>query len=186
MDQPETSIDQAVAALSEGRIIAYPTEAVYGLGCDPNNADAVQALLSLKARSSHKGFVLVAASWAQVEPLISAIPAACRARIEQSWPGPVTWVFPATSSVPPLVRGQHETVAIRISAHPIIQELCTAFDGPIISTSANRQHREAARSLKELQLAFGAELLVVAGALGQQARPTPIRDALTNNIIRPA
>ena len=132
-----TDLQQATQALCDGGVIAYPTEAVYGLGCHPFLSEAVHQLFRIKQRQPEKGLILVASDWSQIEMLIEPIPPHIQAHIQSTWPGAHTWLFPASDVVPDWIRGQHNTIALRISAHPIVQALCNKFCGPIVSTSAN-------------------------------------------------
>lgn len=181
-------IDQAVAALRRGGLIAYPTEAVWGLGCDPFDAAAVQRLLDLKQRPQAKGLILIAATLEQLTSLVDldVLPAARRAAVLASWPGPHTWSLPCTERVPDVLRGAHATLAARVTAHPVAAALCRAFGGPLVSTSANLAGDPAPRTRLELDPRVLAGLAgVVAGDTGGLDRPTPIRDALSGEILRP-
>lgn len=179
------SIEAAAEALQQGAVIAYPTEAVYGLGCDPWNPDAVMQLLDLKRRSVEKGLIVVAAALEQVEPLIQPFANDVAARVLPTWPGPVTWLCPVQSKVPRCLTGNHNTIAIRISAHPTVRALCQAFSGPIVSTSANISDHAPARTLAEVTAQFHGEIVtVVDGQCGGEERPSMIRDAATGQIIR--
>ena len=178
-------LQQAVACLNRGEIIAYPTEAVYGLGCNPFRLDAVARLLELKQRSLDKGLILVAATWDQVEMLVEPIPPPLLAQILNSWPGPTTWIFPASSHVPTWIRGQHQGVALRISNHPVVQELCLNYGGPIVSTSANYEGQPPLRDYLAVQMVFGKQVnFVVNGKVGEESKPTTIRDVGSGDIIR--
>lgn len=180
-------IEQAVTILKQGGVIAYPTEAVYGLGCDPHQLEAVQRILELKQRPTEKGLILVAADIAQLEEWLLPLGDDIRQRILASWPGPVTWLCPAPSEVSTLLRGKHTSLAVRVSDHPQVQALCRAFGGAIVSTSANISDQPAALNAQEVKTIFGSRVdLVLEGELGKSERPTEIRDALTNAIIRPA
>lgn len=180
-------IEQAVTILRQGGVIAYPTEAVYGLGCDPQQPGAVKRILELKQRPADKGLILVAADFTQLEPWLLPLSAEVRQRVLGSWPGPLTWLCPVQEHVSSLLRGQHASLAVRVSDHPVIKELCTVFGGAIISTSANRRDAPPARTAQEVREIFSDSIdMVVEGALGDIDRPTEIRDALTNAIIRPA
>lgn len=175
---------QAVAVLRAGGVIAYPTEAVWGLGCDPLDAAAVARLLALKGRSADKGLILIAADVAQVEPWLAALDAGQRAAVLATWPGPYTWVVPAPQA-PRWLRGEHASLAIRVSAHPGVQALCRAWGGVLVSTSANRSGEAPLAGPADLQAAFGDGLgLVLPGALGGDARPSEIRDAVTGAVLR--
>ncbi|HEY0719815.1 MAG TPA: Sua5/YciO/YrdC/YwlC family protein, partial [Gammaproteobacteria bacterium] len=137
---------EAVRVLHDGGLIAYPTEAVYGLGCDPLNADAVLRLLELKQRPWQKGLILIAAEQTQLEPYLLPLDSAMLARVAPTWPGPYTWLLPARDETPWWLRGEHDTLAVRVTAHPVAAALCRAFGGPIISTSANLAGKAPATS----------------------------------------
>lgn len=175
----------ALACLKRGQLVAYPTEAVYGFGCDPFSSDAVGRLLQLKRRAVEKGLILVAASWPQLEPFVQPIPPRALAQVLGTWPGPYTWVFPASAIVPRWISGEHPTVAVRVSAHPIVQALCQAYGGPIVSTSANRQGELPLRDSRTVQMIFGKHIdLIVPGKVSGQANPTTIRDAISGVVLR--
>jgi L-threonylcarbamoyladenylate synthase len=179
------SFNQAITALQQGGVIVYPTEAVYGLGCDPFNETAVLQLLQIKRRAVSKGLILIAAHWEQVAFLIQPLPDEVFSRIQATWPGPITWAFPASSQVPPWIRGQHATIALRITAHPIASQLCHHYGKPIVSTSANREGETPARDAETIKQLFGAELdFIVPGEVGGLAKPTEIREALSGKILR--
>lgn len=180
-----SDIAPAIGALRNGGIIAYPTEAVYGLGCDPLNQVAVQQLLSLKKRPVAKGLILIAAAWEQLVPYVEAVPRKVMAQVLATWPGPVTWLFPATSMTPDWIRGEHAAVAVRVTAHPIACALCSGFGRPMVSTSANTTGQVPARdadSVKEL-FTTGVEV-IVQGKVGGLLQPTAIRDVMTGKILR--
>lgn len=180
-------IAAAVAALRAGGVIAYPTEAVYGLGCDPADQAAVAALFALKQRPPAQGVLLIAADFAQVEMYIdlARVPPDGLARARASWPGPHTWVFPRSPATPDWLARGHTGIALRVTAHPLAAELCRAFGGALVSTSANRHGEPAARAAADVRLAFDDELAyVLDGATGGLERPTPIRDAITGDSLR--
>lgn len=178
-------LTRAARSLAGGGIIAYPTEAVYGLGCDPFNLEAVLRLLRLKQRPPGMGLILIGADFDHVEPFIGKIDRARLARVRRSWPGPHTWLLPASGLVPPWIRGRHESVALRVTAHPVAAALCEAFGGALVSTSANRHGQAPAVSALDIHLKLGREVdLVVPGETGGLARPTGIRDALTGRVVR--
>lgn len=182
-----TLLDTAAAAeqLRAGSVIAYPTEAVYGLGCDPRNEAAVRKLLSMKGRHESAGLVLIASEFTQLQPWISDVGEALIAKAMQSWPGPVTWLFPRAAGVPDYVAGRHDTVAVRITAHKPSRDLCRAFGSALISTSANHAAAKPARSVAEVADYFGSELGgILAGELGGGHKPSEIRDLLSGNVIR--
>jgi|AntDeeMinimDraft_5_1070356.scaffolds.fasta_scaffold04759_3 L-threonylcarbamoyladenylate synthase len=183
------ALENAVHALRDGQVIACPTEAVWGLSCDPHNAAALTRLVRMKAREPAKGVIVVAASIAQLEPWLKGLPYALYAPLLASWPGPVTWLVPDNGTAHVLVRGDHACVALRVTDHPGMQALCQAFGGPLVSTSANRAGEPPAMSATEARAIFGAESggelgAIVAGELGGRTRPSQIRDLASGRVLR--
>ncbi len=180
-----SDLNASLNCLKKGQILAYPTEAVFGLGCDPFNADAVGRLLMIKQRSVDKGLILVAATWQQIESLVEPIPPRALTQVLATWPGPFTWVFPVSPAVPHWIRGKHRTIALRVSSHPVIQELCQAFGGPIVSTSANRDGQPPLRDYRAVCMMFGKQIdFILPDKVGGQNNPTIIRDAISGETIR--
>ena len=180
-----TKIRQIAAQLRQGGVIAYPTESVWGLGCDPWNEQAVHRVLRLKHRSVEKGLILVAADMEQFSPYLRHLSLEQRLRLEASWPGPVTWLVPDHEAAPAWVRGRFDSVALRVSDNPLVQGLCRAFGGPLVSTSANPQGMPPARDSLKVRCYFGDRLDAVApGRVGKQANPSEIRDLRSGGIVR--
>lgn len=178
-------IDEAARIIKRGGVVAYPTEAVYGLGCDPGNQTALATLMALKQRPSDKGLIVIAASVEQLQPWLGEIDAASLARATATWPGPNTWILPARPGLPELLTGGRDTLAVRVTAHPVAAQLCNACGHALVSTSANITGHDPARSVAELETQFGCSLdVVVGGELGNSARPSLIRDALTGEVLR--
>ena len=117
-------INYARRVLENGGVIAYPTEAVMGLGCNPWNEDAVAKVLRLKRRPAGKGLIVVASNMGQLSAVVDFSKVTRQEEITGSWPGPVTWLVPAGSATPPWLTGQYETLAVRVSAHPVVRQLC--------------------------------------------------------------
>lgn len=178
------SIPEARAVIEQGGVIAYPTEAVYGLGCSPFMPEAVQKLLDLKTRPAHKGLIILINRYAQLWPLTSLLPDdPLLAPIRNAWPGHVTFLFPKSDKVPDLVSGEHDTIAIRMSAHPVASALCDL--NPICSTSANTAGQPPLKTPKAISASFGDDLEgIVEGALGDNDKPSTIIDIRTNAVIR--
>lgn len=165
--------------------MAYPTEAVYGLGCDPMNETTVDRLLALKGRPRGKGLILIAAEFAQLQSFVGPLETPVQERLLASWPGPLTWIVPAAQTVPVWIRGEHETIAVRVTAHPMAAALCHAARMAIVSTSANLSGQEPARSRDEVIEQFGDRIdYVLEGDLGGLDRPTEIRDVRTGRVLR--
>ena len=178
------ALQHAARQLRQGGVIAYPTEAVYGLGCDPLNRDAVDRLLRIKQRPVEKGLILIASHFEQLKPFVEDPPEEIRRRLDESWPGPITWILPARTATPRWLRGKHESLAVRVTAHPLAAALCTAFGGAIVSTSANTADHPPARTAMQARIRCPGVDLIVHGATGPLARPTPIRDAVSGKVLR--
>ena len=188
MPHPQTWRYKMIATrLEQGEVIAYPTEGVWGLGCLPEKRAAVDRILSMKQRSWQQGLILAAASFEQVEGYIGKITAEQRAALKQAWPGPVTYIVPRSKLVPDWIAGDSDKVAIRVSAHPVIQGICERLRQPIVSTSANPSGKKPALSMLQVQRYFhGAIDYVVPGELGGQAGASEIRDLASGAVIRAA
>lgn len=187
MHAARLSNEQAISALRSGGVILYPTEAVWGIGCDPFQQAAVMQLLAIKQRSVDKGLILIAADLDQLRPCLDlgALPAARLAAVLASWPGPHTWIMPATPQVPRWVTGEHDSLAVRVSAHPAVVALCRAFGGPLVSTSANLSGQPAVHDAAQLDPALLAQVAgVCEGQTGGLERPTAIRDARSGQALR--
>lgn len=171
-------------SLRAGEVVAYPTEAVFGLGCDPSNEIAVRRILTIKRRPSSKGLILIAADFEQLRPWLLPLKSAHWAKIQQSWPGPVSWLLPAKPDTPHWLRGKHTTLAVRITAHPIAAALCRAAGFALVSTSANRSGQPALKTALATRRQLGSEVdAVVTESVGQAHNPSTIR-ALDGTIIR--
>ena len=184
--ETEKSLNTVLEALRGQHVIAYPTEAVFGLGCDPDSEQAVEALLALKKRPKDKGLILIADNYQQLLPYIddSSLTAQQLAHVVSFWPGPVTWVMPAKSSTPDWLTGRFTSLAVRVTDHPLVKELCQKFGKPLVSTSANLNGQSPCRLSEEVRLQFGKDFPVLDGDVGGRDNPSEIRDALTGNLIR--
>ncbi|MDA0896823.1 MAG: Sua5/YciO/YrdC/YwlC family protein [Proteobacteria bacterium] len=182
----EPSLIAGLNAVAAGGVIAYPTEAVWGLGCDPFSEAAVSKLLQIKNRPVEKGLILVAASLDQLPALASSLTATQRRTLEETWPGPVTWLIPdPEGSIPNWIKGEHESVAVRVSAHPLVRELCDRHGGALVSTSANDAGEPEIRSQSRLTEEFGGRIdAVIAGELGDSTETSQIRDLISGNRLR--
>ena len=187
MVQDALSPQQGAELLRRGGLVAYPTEAVWGLGCDPFHAAALDRLLQLKQRPLAKGLILIAASLEQLLPLLAldALAPEQRAAVLSSWPGPNTWALPCSARVPESLRGSHATLAARVTAHPVAAALCREFGAPLVSTSANPSGAPPPRRRAELDADWAEGLDgILAGETGGLERPTPIRDARSGEVLR--
>lgn len=180
-------LDAAARMLRDGGVLAYPTEAVFGLGCAPHHREAFERIFALKQRPATQGVLLIAAEFEQVSRYIDidAVPAAVMQMVRASWPGPHTWIFPRSADVPSWVAGSHAGIALRVTAHASSAALCRAVGGALVSTSANPHGQPPARDAQTVAAYFGEGIDgLLDASLGGQASPTTIRDALTGAIIR--
>lgn len=185
-----TSVAEAAQCLKHGQVLAYPTEAVWGLGCDPYNESAFLDILRIKQRPIEKGVILLAGQIAQVEPLLQHVDPTIRQQVIDSWSNrnpserATTWLLPANEHIPTWIKGHHPKVAVRVTSHPICVALCNAFQGFIVSTSANPAGLPPARSLQDANQYFAQQVNYLNGDLGLSQEPSRILDAETGELIR--
>jgi len=173
------------AHIGDGGIIAYAAESCYGLGCDPRNARAVRRLLKLKSRPQSKGLILIADRYSRLRRYVLPPTAEQSRPLDQTWPGPHTWLMPASRLTPRWLRGQHESIAVRVTAHPDAAELCRALGTALVSTSANYVGMRPLKTYAACVKAFGQSVLVLPGRVGIRKAPSTIQNLLTGTIIRP-
>ena len=184
MNAPRWPLRRARDVIWGGGVIAYPTEAVFGLGCDPLNARAVARIFAIKQRDAAKGLILIASGIVQLEPFMQ-LDDTMRKALLKTWPGPVTWVVPAAPGVPEYLSGGRDTLAVRVTAHPVARALCETTGLALISTSANLSGHSPLRSPPAVRRLLGNKVdYVVPGAVGGLKKPTEIRDAQTGKILR--
>lgn len=171
--------------LWQGGIIAYPTEAVWGLGCIPENAEGIDRILALKKRSIDKGVILVAADISQFEPYLEGLPQRQLDQLQSAWPGPVTYLVEDNGSAPAWVVGSNNTVALRVSTHPVIKTICAATGSALVSTSANPAGKKPALNTLWIRKYFADQLdMIFPGELGNRSQASRIRDLTSNRILR--
>ncbi len=169
--------------LDSGGVIAYPTESCYGLGCIPENHDAVKSLLKLKKRKKSKGLILIAGNMREIRKYMKHVPE--KEILKEYWPGPNTLLIGASRHVPPWIKGKHEKVALRVTAHRDAARLCNAIGCALVSTSANFAGQKPAKSFRECISRFGDRILVVPGRVGKRKNPSTIMDLESGRIYRP-
>lgn len=186
MDSARPEYQQAAAALIRGGVIAYPTEGVWGLGCDPWNQEAVERLLELKGRPSSKGLILLASEPDQLLPYLKSLNPNQSEQLVASRGHFITWLVPHAGEIPGWIAGDSDRVAVRLTDHPVASYICAAFGGPIVSTSANPSGMPAALSIMEVRQYFGDLIdVIVPGALGNQNGASEIRDMESGALVRP-
>ena len=179
-------VRRAAYLLMQGGVVAYPTEAVWGLGCDPDNSIAVEKILTLKGRAVDKGLILIAADIAMFSPYLTQITSEQRHAMVKSWPGPFTWLVPNNGIAAQWITGGGPKLALRVTAHPLAAALSQLIGGPIVSTSANPQGLPAARTLTKVKAYFGPSIdAYTPGTVGKSNQPSEIRDLVSGQLIRP-
>jgi L-threonylcarbamoyladenylate synthase len=172
------------AFVQAGGVIAYPTESCYGLGCDPRNRAAVQRILQLKRRQQRKGLIVIAARAEQLARYVAA-DALHAATQSGHWPGPVSLLLPASKRCPIWLRGEHATLAVRVTAQPQAARLCRQLGMALVSTSANRAGAVSLKTAHDCQRQFGHQVRVIPGKIGAARRPSRIIDFATGRVLRP-
>lgn len=176
---------QAARALRAGGVIAYPTETVFGLGCDPLDRNAVERILELKQRPQEKGLILIGADLQQLLPFIDVQDQTLLAKLTQPSERPTTWICPLRAAVPRWLCGRHHSIAVRITTSPIAQQLCQQLGSAIVSTSANPAGLRPARSLLAIRRYFGEQLdYALNGPADAKARPSRIVGLASGRVVR--
>ena len=177
-------LDTAVRCLQSGGVIAYPTEAVFGIGCDPLQQQAVERLLAIKKRAVSKGLLLIGANFDQLAPWVRLADEQARA-LRQHWPFATTYLIEASDKVPDWISGGRNKVGVRVVGNPVAAALCERFGSPLVSTSANLSGRQEARSALQVRRQLGDQLdLIVEGNCDQAGKPSTIIDLATGAVIR--
>lgn len=181
-----TDLVTLIECVHQHQVIAYPTEAVFGLGCDPKSESAVLKLLSLKKRSIEKGLILVAHNIELLVPFIDEkqLSPLQWQQLIQVYDRPITWVVPAQKNVPYFLTGCFSSIAVRLCQHEAVIQLCEILRYPLTSTSANLSGLPPCRNVAEVKAQFGNNFPVFEGEVGGEQNPSQIRDILTQSIIR--
>lgn len=176
----------AVRCLRRDGVIAYPTEGVFGLGCRAQALAAVERILFIKQRAAHKGLILIAAQGAQLRPFLEASRIAALIAADAQCLQATTFIVPAKRGVPSLIRGHHDSIAVRLTRHPDAAALCRLSDSALVSTSANLAAHQALDQANAVQNHLGHRVdYVLHRPCGDLAGPTEIRDLLSGQVLRP-
>ena len=180
------SLPEIIEKLKQNQVVAYPTEAVFGLGCNPNSEQAVRSLLNLKQRPEEQGLILIAPTVELLLPYIDQTKLSEREwqRFEQVSEQAVTWIMPAHASVPRFLTGQFDTIALRLCRVPAVVELCQGTGFALTSTSANLTTLPPCRTAQEVTAQFGQDFPVLDYATGGKSNPSEIRDIFTQQVFR--
>ena len=184
MFRSSASFRRLAAYLRRGGLIAYPTESCYGLGCDPDNRGAVQRLLKLKQRPQHKGLILIAAKYRQIARYLQPLAPSQQQQLRNAGAQAITYLMPTLATTPRWLRGSHDTLAVRLTAHKQAAQLCSSVNSALVSTSANRSGQRPAKTYAQCQRLFGRKVWVLPGQVGKRKKPSTIRMWGDGKIIR--
>ena len=168
----------------QDKVFAYPTEGVWGLGCNPFSEKAVNKLINLKKRPKNKGIIVLAGSLQQLLPFTQHLSEKLKKRMNSKWPGPHTWLVPSSPDIPKWLLGPTGLVALRWSNHKTVIELTESLEMPICSSSANISGQAPAKNLEEIRTFFGNKVLIIEGELGALKKPTPVQNLESKEWLR--
>jgi L-threonylcarbamoyladenylate synthase len=172
------------AHLAHGGIIAYSTSSCFGFGCDPKNYNIINKLLKIKQRPRSKGLIVIADKLERLEPFIQPLSTEEKKRALAKWPGPHTWLMPASHRASSALRGRHKKIAVRVDAHPDTARLCKALRMALVSTSANVSGKRPVKTYRDCVRLFGKQVMVIPGRIGQSKSPSTIQDFSSGKIFR--
>lgn len=177
--------DEALTILAHDGVLAYPTESVFGLGCRADREAPTRRIRELKTRSPDQGLIVLINDLRDIHLWVN-IPDDRRPLLDNSWPGPVTWLLPATPACPDWLRGGEGTLAVRMPDHPLCRHLCAGMGMALVSTSANPAGQPPARSSGTVREYFDETQvdLILDGPLGQREQPSDILNLLTEHRLR--
>ena len=174
---------RSVLHLTNGNILAHPSESVWGLGVDPLNEAALNKLIALKGRPPKHGFIVIASSWMQLEDWLTPLNEQEKAILNEPTKHPISWIIPIQKKLPKTLTGDRDSLACRVTKHPPLKKLCEHF-GPMVSTSANPHGETPAKSSLQISMYFGEQVAILDGPLGSETRPSRIIDLKSSTIIR--
>jgi len=154
-------LEAALRSLRAGGLVAFPTETVYGLGADAGNPAAVRRIFEVKGRPARHPVIVHLPGAGQLREWAREAPPGALRLAERFWPGPLTLVLPRAPNVSDVVTGGQDTVALRVPAHPVAQQLLAAFRGGIAAPSANRYGRLSPTRAEHVREELGAEVKVI-------------------------
>jgi L-threonylcarbamoyladenylate synthase len=157
---------------------------LFRAGLPAEDVRAIRRVLAIKARPNHKGLIVIAADVSQIRHLVQPLSAAQWAELGRYWPGPYTFLLPASRKVAPALRGRHDKIAVRITAHGEAAALCRAVGSALVSTSANRAGQRALKTARACRMAFGSAVLTLPGRIGKRRKPSTIIDFTSGRVLR--
>lgn len=184
----EHKLQEAATTLREGGVIICPTEGVYGISALASNEKAIRRIIEIKHRALNKGLIVVAANVAMCEHVVDfqKLSADNMRLLHEKWPGHATFIVPTLPQVPAILTGNRNTLAVRVTAFPLLSHLCELVGAPIVSTSANISGSEPLKTIQELRETFAHQVDYILDEPCQGLnKPSTIYDARTGQILRP-
>jgi len=176
---------RAARVLRSGGVVAHVTEGVWGLACDPLQVDTVLRVIALKRRDVARGLIVIGATPEDLAPFVDPEAADAWDKAARYWPGPVTCVLPARADTPWWLTGDHNSIALRQTAHAPSAALSRVFGGPLVSTSANLAGRPPVRSAWQVRARLGHGVDFILGSRADAPGvPSQIRDMRNGQILR--
>lgn len=178
------AIRHATHQIRRGGVIAYPTDTVYGLGCDPMDVEAVNRLCQLKQRDISKGLILLGNKIelfsSYIKPLSGAqIKIICQTK------APTSWIVPASNSAPAWLTGNRDTLVIRITQHSLVSILCNQLGHPLVSSSANPGGHKPAINVFQVHQYFHHKVdAILVSTQTSSGQPSTIRQLATGEVLR--
>ncbi len=172
-----------VGDLKNGKIMIYPTETVYGIGCDAFNDTAVNRIFEIKKRPLSKSLIVLIEDIEMVKELVVEIKPVAKELIMAFWPGPLTMIFKAKSGINKLLTGKTGTIALRQSPYPLLESIFEDFHHPIVSTSANISNEKPAASIQDIPtfITDKVDLIIDGGRINNI--PSTVIDVTDNKIV---
>lgn len=177
----QSTLKKVKSHIKKGGVIAYPTEYCYGLGCDPLNRKAVDKIIKLKGRSKTKGLIVIAGKNSELKSLICPI---SPNEVSKYWPGPYSLILKTMKNVPKNLTGRHEKIAVRITKHELVKQICKYLNSPLVSTSANISGHRPLKNYRDCARTFGVNVMVLPGLTKFARKPSTLIDLESKNILR--
>ena len=177
-------LERVARILKEGGVIAYPTESVYGLGCNPNDDNALRRLLAIKKRDPAKGLIILFSDLEQATPYLEPLSHAQKAQICTPQPRATSLLIKCKPSLSPLLRGQFDSIAVRVTGHPQAKAIIDYTDQPLVSTSCNLAGKPEMKQTSQVRSRMSQSVdLIIAGRCGGE-NPSRIIDLASGRVIR--
>ena len=179
------NINSSVEWLNAGKILAHPTESIWGLGCDALNEEAVNLIFKIKKRDKKKNFILLVKSVESFEKYLEEINTEDKTFLNKYWPGPYTFLIKYNEKLPTHLKNASGKIAIRVSNHLPTKQLFKTYNGYIVSTSANISGKDNLDDPNEIINFFEYdEIAYYDEILGKNITPSKIIDLESRTVIR--